>query len=89
MFPVFLSSDYGVSLITKALHPDKGVLSIPQCKLPSEQEGVYNLFKGAIAFFKNPSSHRSINYEDPLTAIEIIAFAERLLKLLSTAQTKP
>jgi uncharacterized protein (TIGR02391 family) len=81
--------DYGISLITKALHPDKGVLSIPQCKLPAEQEGVYNLFKGAIAFFKNSSSHRTINYEDPLIAIEIIAFADLLLKILSTAQAKP
>ena len=78
--------DYGVSLITKALHPSKGVLSIPQCKLSAEQEGVYNLFKGAVAFFKNPSSHRSVNYEDPLTAIEILAFAELLLKILLTAQ---
>jgi uncharacterized protein (TIGR02391 family) len=82
-------SDYGVSLITKALHPDKGVLSIPQCKLVNEQEAVYNLFKGALGFFKNPSSHRTVNYNEPLITIEILAFAELLLKILSTAQVKP
>jgi uncharacterized protein (TIGR02391 family) len=82
-------SHYGTTLFTKALHHDRGMLHIPQCKLPSEQEGVYNLFKGAIALFKNPSSHRTVNYEDPSTAIEIIAFAELLLQILSTAQTKP
>jgi len=54
-----------------------------------EQEGVYNLFKGAIAFFKNPSSHRTINYDNKLVAIEIIALAELLLQILSTAQPRP
>lgn len=81
-------SDYGVDLITNALHPTKGKLSIPQCKQPGEQEGVYNLFKGAIAFFKNPSSHRTVKYDDSSTTIEILAFAELLLKILSTAQVK-
>jgi uncharacterized protein (TIGR02391 family) len=44
----------GVNLVTEALHPEKGLLFIPQCKVKSEKEGIYNLFKGAIAFFKNP-----------------------------------
>jgi len=83
------SSFYGDSLMTEALHPNKGKLIIPSCKLPNEQRGVYNLFKGAIAFFKNPSSHRTVNYDDRLVAIEIIAFAELLLQILSTAQSRP
>ena len=76
----------GINLVNKALHPEKGLLVITQCKVKSEQEGIYNLFKGAIAFFKNPASHRKVKYEDPLTAIKIIAFAELLLQIISTAQ---
>lgn len=82
-------SDYGIPLMTKALHPDRGKLIIPSCRLRNEQEGVYNLFKGAIAFFKNPSSHRTVNYDSKLVAIEIIALAELLLQILSTAQPRP
>jgi len=82
------SGDIGVNLMTYALHPKRGSLAINTCKLPAEQEGVYNLFKGAIAFFKNPSSHRTVNYEDRKIAIQTIAFADLLLKILSFASKK-
>jgi uncharacterized protein (TIGR02391 family) len=79
------ADDYGVVLMTKALHPDNGKLKIPTCHLSQEQEGVYNLFKGSIAFFKNPSSHRTVNYDDRMITMEIITLAELLLQILSTA----
>lgn len=79
---------YGDALITQALHPTKGLLTITTCMLDNEKEGVYNLFKGAVAFFKNPSSHRTVKYEDKLIAMEIIGFADLLLQILSTAQLK-
>jgi len=82
------ASFYGDTLITEALHPTKGKLLIPSCKLANEQEGVYNLFKGSIGFFKNPSSHRTVNYEDRLNTIEILALADLLLQILSTAQPR-
>ena len=75
----------GESLMTEALHPKRGKLKIPSCKVENEQEGVYNLFKGAIAFFKNPSSHRSVDYDNRLVAFEILCFADLLLQILSTA----
>lgn len=80
--------DIGVDLITKALHPQNGKLILPGCKVPAEQEGAYNLFKGAIQFFKNPSSHRTVNYENRNVAIEIIVLAELLLEILSTSQKR-
>ena len=80
--------DIGVDLITKALHPQNGKLILPGCKVPAEQEGAYNLFKGAIQFFKNPSSHRTVNYENRNVAIETIALAELLLEILSTSQKR-
>lgn len=82
------ADDIGVTLMTKALHPDTGRLVIPSCKVPSEQEGVYNLFKGAIAFFKNPISHRTVDYNDRLMAIEIISLADLLLQILSKAKPR-
>ena len=82
------ASFYGDALITEALHPIKGKLLIPSCKLANEQEGVYNLFKGSIGFFKNPSSHRTVSYEDRLNTIEILTLADLLLQILSTAQPR-
>lgn len=82
------ADDYGVVLMTKALHPDNGKLRIPTCQLHQEQEGVYNLFKGSIAFFKNPSSHRTVNYDDRLITMKIITLAELLLQILSTAEMR-
>ena len=82
------AGDLGVDLMTKALHPRTGKLVIPTCKLPPEQEGVYNLFKGAIAFYKNPSSHRSVVYDNRLSVIRVIALAELLLGILEKAELR-
>jgi len=82
------AKDIGVHLITLALHPKDGKLIVPTCKLPAEQEGVYNLFKGAVEFFKNPSSHRTVNYEDRSVALEILAFGDLLLGILATSKVK-
>jgi uncharacterized protein (TIGR02391 family) len=82
------ASDVGETLMTRALHPVTGKLVIPSCEVQHEQEGVYNLFKGAIAFFKNPISHRTVNYEDRLVVVEIIAFADLLLKIIAIAQAR-
>ena len=78
----------GSELMTFALHPDRGVLTIPSCRLPAEQEGVYNLFKGSIQFYKNPSSHRTVQYDNRVIAIKIIEQADLLLAILATAQRR-
>lgn len=47
----------------------------------AEQEGMANLFSGAIALYKNPQSHRNV----PTTAIdaaEVIVFASHLLRMV-------
>jgi uncharacterized protein (TIGR02391 family) len=82
------ASDIGVDLMTKAFNSRNGVLVIPTCTIPAEQEGVHSLFRGAIAFFKNPCSHRTVNYDDRLSTIQTIAFAELLLKIISTAKLR-
>lgn len=79
------ASDVGVNLMTKALKPTTGRLYIPSCQVVAEEDGIHSLFRGAIAFFKNPTSHRTVTYNDRLQAIQTIVFAEVLLNIVSTA----
>lgn len=75
------ASKYGVDLMREAFHVAHGPLSDGSA-LKSEREAMSALFAGALGLFKNPSSHREVNYDDPAVAAEAIAFASLLLRLL-------
>lgn len=47
-----------------------------------EQVAAMELFKGAIGLFKNPVSHRPVDYDDPTMASEVVLLADLLLRLL-------
>ncbi|MEV4830627.1 TIGR02391 family protein [Micromonospora sp. NPDC049257] len=49
---------------------------------PGESVAQMELFKGAIGLFKNPSSHRRVDYSDPTEAAETVLLADLLLRLL-------
>ena len=71
----------GVNLMRTAFHPDNGPLSDKDA-LPAERQATSDLFAGAIGLFKNPSSHRRVQYGDAASAAEMILFANCLIRIL-------
>jgi uncharacterized protein (TIGR02391 family) len=77
----------GAKLMQNAFSAEKGVLTDPDAD-PGEQVAMMELFKGAIGLFKNPTSHRPVDYDDPTLASEVILFADLLLRLLDQIEER-
>jgi uncharacterized protein (TIGR02391 family) len=71
----------GTKLMQQAFSSEKGALTDPDAD-PGERVAMMELFKGAIGLFKNPTSHRPVDYDDPTLAAEVILLADLLLRLL-------
>ena len=71
----------GVSLMRTALGKD-GPLADTGAEA-GERVAAMDLFAGAIGLFKNPSSHRYVDFDDPILAGEIIVLSDLLLRLLA------
>lgn len=74
---------YGVKLMNDAF-ADDGPLVDPDA-LRAERQGLQSLFGGAIAVFKNPASHRRVEFDDPTDAVEVVLFADLLLRMIDRA----
>lgn len=83
----FDNSVLGVPLMRQAFGRDGGALS-DQAAEPGERVATMELFAGAIGAFKNPSSHRTVDFEDPIEAAEIIQLADLLLKIVRRAELR-
>lgn len=70
----------GVKLMRTAFG-EGGALADPKLD-PGERVGRMELFAGAIGTFKNPPSHRQVNYSDPTEASEVVLLADLLMRLL-------
>ena len=55
---------------------------------PGEQDAMMALFWGAIGMFKNPPSHRQVDYKDPTQAAEVILLADLLLRMLDDVEAR-
>lgn len=82
------SNEIGVPLMRKAFRPGRGPLADRALDL-GEQQAICELFAGAIGSFKNPSSHRDIEYDDPKEAADIIHIANQLLRIVDKSPQPP
>ncbi len=71
----------GIQLMTEAFKPVGGILT-DQTAEGSEKNARLQLFCGAIGSYKNPNSHRDVNMEDPIEAVEVILLANHLMKIV-------
>jgi uncharacterized protein (TIGR02391 family) len=76
---------YGVNLMRTAFDVINGPLT-DKTALTSEKQAISDLFAGSIGSFKNPTSHRDIDYNNPSEVAEIILFANYLLRFLERAK---
>lgn len=75
----------GVALMRKAFSPKGGVLCDPGAEA-GEQQATADLFAGAIGAYKNPASHRTVRFDDPTEAAEVIQLADLLLRIVQRAE---
>jgi uncharacterized protein (TIGR02391 family) len=74
----------GVKLMKQAFR-DGGSLDIGDLE-GGERLARMELFSGAIGVFKNPSSHRQVEFDDPTEASEAILLADLLLRVLDRVE---
>ena len=77
----------GVSLMRKAFSPKDGALRDPVAE-GGEQQATADLFAGAIGAYKNPASHRAVQFDDPVEAAEVIQLADLLLRIVQRAESR-
>jgi len=73
-------ADIGVNLMRKAFHPENGSLT-DNTQVLSERQAISDLFAGAMGSFKNPSSHRDVDFNDPAEVVELIMLADQLVRI--------
>ncbi|MEV6641095.1 TIGR02391 family protein [Amycolatopsis sp. NPDC051371] len=78
----------GVPLMQQAFAPKSPGPLVDTKAEGGEQEAAMNLFKGAIGLFKNPTSHRAVDYDDPIVASEVVLLADLLLRLLDQVEDR-
>lgn len=74
-------TDIGVDLARKAFNTEEGPLTDSDL-VGGERQAHSDLFAGALGSFKSPSSHRDVNYDDPIIAVSLILFANTLIKII-------
>ena len=71
----------GSPLMRKAFDVHNGALTDTSL-VRSEKQAMSDLFAGAMGLFKNPPSHRSAAISKPEDAVDLVMFANYLLRLV-------
>jgi uncharacterized protein (TIGR02391 family) len=71
----------GDNLMRLAFSVDNGPLTDPSL-VPGERRAIMELYAGAMGAFKNPLSHRTVDYDDPTIAAEQLMLADLLHRML-------
>ncbi len=75
----------GVKLMRAAFSPKDGSLKDTSLE-NGEIQARADLFAGAIGSFKNPTSHRPVEYSDPAEASEVVLLADLLMRILDSIE---
>lgn len=78
----------GHDLMVAAFSPSKGVLRSPEAQTPAEEQAFFFLFAGAHGWFRNPTAHRTVGYQDAKEAAQILAHANLLLEMVDRCVTR-
>jgi uncharacterized protein (TIGR02391 family) len=77
----------GVKMARWAFKPLEGPLTDKESEA-GEQQGMMDLFAGALGALKNPHSHRIVNFRSPAEAAAVIIFASQLLRIVENAKLR-
>ncbi len=72
---------YGKELMAMAFNPENGPLTDTAAE-KGERTARRDLFCGAIGSYKNALSHRDVDLNDPVEAVEVVMLANHLLRIV-------
>jgi len=76
------TKDYGTDLARKAFNVKNGSLTDRSNPNKGEEQAYADVFAGVLGAFKNPSSHKDVDYDDPATVAGLILFANTLIQIV-------
>lgn len=83
-------AQYGASLMDQIFSPSSPLLvwsELATISQKDEQKGYHRLFSGAMLGIRNPTTHEFDWVEEPELALELIIFAQHLLRKAKAAQS--
>jgi uncharacterized protein (TIGR02391 family) len=78
-----LKREFGRELMNKAFGESGPLMR----ENKEDRKAARELFAGAIGFCKNPSSHHEIQFENPREVVDMICFANQLLRIVDRITT--
>ncbi len=84
----FTTKDYGTNLARNAFNIKDGPLSDHGNPNKGEEQAYSDVFAGVLGAFKNPSSHKDVDYDNPVIVAGLILFANTLIQIVEQRREK-